>query len=182
MTKTKTKPTKGKKVTNSAKPPAKVRRAKGTAQTTTEGNLTVVETPPAEVISFPMTQPSVGECLKGGDHEWTQDADGDFCNKCKEPRASSSIAPRATDEPKQKAKRTSAIDAAAQLLATASAPMNCFEMIEAMATQGLWASPGGKTPHATLYSAIIREIGLKGEASRFAKAERGRFTLRATSA
>jgi len=55
-------------------------------------------------------------------------------------------------------------------------------MIEAMATQGLWSSPGGKTPHATLYSAIIREIGLKGETARFVKAERGRFTLRATGA
>jgi hypothetical protein len=31
-------------------------------------------------------------------------------------------------------------------------------MIEAMAKTGLWTSPGGKTPHATLASAIIGEI------------------------
>ena len=31
-------------------------------------------------------------------------------------------------------------------------------MIDAMTTKGLWTSPGGKTPHATLYSAILREI------------------------
>ena len=34
-------------------------------------------------------------------------------------------------------------------------------MIEAMASQVLWKSPGGKTPHATLYAAIIREISAK---------------------
>ena len=32
--------------------------------------------------------------------------------------------------------------------------MNCQEMIEAMAAKGYWKSPGGKTPAATLYSAI----------------------------
>ena len=31
-------------------------------------------------------------------------------------------------------------------------PMNAKEMIEAMAAKGYWTSPGGKTPHATLYS------------------------------
>jgi hypothetical protein len=44
-----------------------------------------------------------------------------------------------------------------------------------MATQGLWTSPGGKTPAATLYSAIIREIKLKGGEARFRKVERGKF-------
>ncbi len=44
-----------------------------------------------------------------------------------------------------------------------------------MAAQGYWTSPAGKTPHATLYAAILREITTKGKASRFAKAERGRF-------
>ncbi|MBZ0172999.1 MAG: hypothetical protein K8E66_11500 [Phycisphaerales bacterium] len=33
----------------------------------------------------------------------------------------------------------------------------------------------GKTPAATLYSAIIREIARKGKDARFAKTERGRF-------
>jgi hypothetical protein len=49
-------------------------------------------------------------------------------------------------------------------------------MIEAMANKGLWTSPGGKTLHATLYSAIIREIVLKGKEARFVKTERGQFT------
>jgi hypothetical protein len=72
-------------------------------------------------------------------------------------------------------KKVSAIDAAAQVLAGASEPMNAKQMIEAMAAKGLWTSPGGKTPHATLYSAILREINEKGNEARFKKTERGRF-------
>ena len=72
-------------------------------------------------------------------------------------------------------KKVSAIDAAAQVLAGAKEPMNCKEMIEAMTKRALWTSPGGKTPHATLYSSIIREIAAKGDDARFKKTERGRF-------
>jgi hypothetical protein len=78
-----------------------------------------------------------------------------------------------------KAKKVGALDAAAQVLAGAKEPMNCKEMIEAMAKQALWTSPGGKTPHATLYSAIIREIALKGKESRFVKKDRGQFAAKA---
>jgi hypothetical protein len=78
-----------------------------------------------------------------------------------------------------KAKRVSAIDAAAQVLAASSEPMNCMSLVEAMATQGLWTSPGGKTPHATLYSAIIREIATKGKEARFVKKDRGMFAANA---
>jgi hypothetical protein len=78
-----------------------------------------------------------------------------------------------------KEKRLSAIDAAAQVLAKSKEPMNAKEMIEALEKQGLWTSPGGKTPHATLYSAIIREISLKGKEARFVKTERGKFAAKA---
>jgi hypothetical protein len=56
--------------------------------------------------------------------------------------------------------------------------MNAQELIAAMTDQGLWSSPGGKTPHATLYSAILRDLA-KGDESRFVKTERGRFAVRA---
>jgi hypothetical protein len=46
-----------------------------------------------------------------------------------------------------------------------------------MAAKKLWTSPGGKTPSATLYSAILREINVKGKDARFKKTERGKFTL-----
>lgn len=73
-------------------------------------------------------------------------------------------------------KRTSALDAAAQVLQAAGTPMRCKDLIATMAAKGLWTSPGGKTPEATLYSAILREIGTKGNQARFRKTERGHFT------
>lgn len=78
-----------------------------------------------------------------------------------------------------KAKKLSAIDAAAKVLADAGTAMNCQEMIEAMAQKKLWTSPGGKTPQATLYSAILREIATKGKDARFTKTERGKFAAKA---
>ena len=71
----------------------------------------------------------------------------------------------------------SALDAAARVLAESKEPLNTKQMIEAMATKGYWTSPGGKTPHATLYAAIMREITLKGKDARFKKTDRGHFTL-----
>lgn len=75
--------------------------------------------------------------------------------------------------------KLSAIDAAAKVLGEKGQPMNCKEMIEAMAAKKLWTSPGGKTPHATLYSAILREIATKGKDARFKKTERGKFAAKA---
>src|SRR5262245_42321344 len=74
--------------------------------------------------------------------------------------------------------KLSALDAAAKVLGESKEPMNTKSMIEAMASKGYWKSPGGKTPHATLYSAILREIQTKGTESRLKKSDRGMFTLR----
>jgi hypothetical protein len=76
-----------------------------------------------------------------------------------------------------KEKKISAVEASIQVLAEAGQAMTCQEMIAAMAEKGYWTSPGGKTPHATLYSAILREITTKGADSRFVKADRGKFAL-----
>ena len=73
--------------------------------------------------------------------------------------------------------KLSALDAAAKVLAEAGEPLNAKQMIDAMAEKGYWKSPGGKTPHATLYAAIVREITVKAAESRFRKTERGLFTL-----
>ena len=78
-----------------------------------------------------------------------------------------------------KAKKVSALAAAARVLAEAKEPMNCQEMIKAMEEKGYWTSPGGKTPHSTLYSAILREIDKKGKDARFTKTERGKFAIKA---
>ena len=95
--------------------------------------------------------------------------------------ASATPAPAKTKAKKAKepkAKKTSALDAAVRVLEEAGQPMTCPEMIEAMATKGYWTSPGGKTPAATLYSAILRETQTKGDASRFVKTERGKFAAK----
>ena len=78
-------------------------------------------------------------------------------------------------EAEAKPKKLSALDAAAQVLAETDKPMSCKEMIETMAQKGYWSSPGGKTPSATLYSGILKEISTKGKESRFKKTDRGRF-------
>ena len=49
-------------------------------------------------------------------------------------------------------------------------------MVEKMISTGLWKT-GGKTPAATIYAAILREIQTKGTAARFKKTDRGLFTL-----
>ena len=80
----------------------------------------------------------------------------------------------AKSEPK-KARKMGALDAAAIVLADAGKPMRSKDLIAEMAKRGLWTSPGGKTPEATLYAAILREIGAKGTAARFARAGKGEF-------
>ena len=76
---------------------------------------------------------------------------------------------------KKKPKRVSALDAAAQVLKSAGKPMRAQELIAVMAKQCLWSSPAGKTPHSTLYAALMREARDKGTASRFRKVDRGLF-------
>ena len=68
------------------------------------------------------------------------------------------------------------LDAAAQVLAEASEPLDTKTMVERMLDKGLWQTKG-KTPAATIYAAIIREIAKKGDTSRFRKVDRGKFAL-----
>jgi short subunit dehydrogenase-like uncharacterized protein len=117
---------------------------------TTEANLTTVEVPPATV-----------EAIEGTSTK---------AKRGRKPKAETSSTVGKTT--------LSQLDAAAKVLGEAAEPMTTKEMVETMATKGYWSSPGGKTPHATLYSAILRELQSKGEASRFIKTERGHFKLR----
>ncbi len=79
-------------------------------------------------------------------------------------------------------KKLSALDAAAKVLQEAGGPLNCTQLIEAMAAKGYWSSPAGKTPAATLYAAIVREIKTKGAGARFTKTQRGLFAFQTPSA
>ena len=78
---------------------------------------------------------------------------------------------------KADAKKLSQIEAAVAVLAKAGEPMNCKAMVEAMTKHGLWSSPSGATPDATLYASILREINTKGKDARFKKVDRGQFAL-----
>ena len=70
-----------------------------------------------------------------------------------------------------------ALDAAAAALKAKGEAMACRPLIDAMKEQGLWTS-SAPTPHATLSSALLREITKKGAASRFTKVDRGQFACR----
>ena len=86
-------------------------------------------------------------------------------------------AKKKTTARKQAKGAMSQLDAAVQVLAASAEPMSTKQMVEAMAQQKLWTSPAGKTPHATLYSALLRELQKKGNDARFKKTDRGKFTL-----
>jgi hypothetical protein len=73
-------------------------------------------------------------------------------------------------------RKPSGLEAAAQVLTEAGEPLDTKTMVERMLAKGLWKT-GGKTPAATIYAAIIREIATKGDKSRFRKTDRGKFTL-----
>jgi len=131
---------------------AEVGAKRGRAKVTTEGNVTIVENAPATVETI------------GGE---TSTA----VTVLKKPRRAKAESTETGE------KRLSCIAAALKVLGESSEPMNAQELITAMQTKGYWTSPGGKTPHATLYSAILRDLA-RGDESRFVKTERGRFTLR----
>jgi hypothetical protein len=95
----------------------------------------------------------------------------------KKATATKPTAKKAPAKKTAKSTKLSALDAADKVLATAKQPINAKEVIEAMAKKKLWTCPGGKTPHATLISAILREIQAKGKDARFKKAERGKFAI-----
>lgn len=86
--------------------------------------------------------------------------------------ASAKTAKPKTDKPK----RPSGLDAAAKILADAGEPMRCKDMVDKMLAGGLWKT-GGKTPAATIYAAILREITTKGSDARFKKTDRGLFAF-----
>jgi hypothetical protein len=105
-------------------------------------------------------------------------------NKTKAAKKSSTT--KAKGAPKPKAakakagdaapKKPSCLDAAARVLRDAKGPMQVRAMVTAMKDKGLWSSDA-PTPWATLYSALIREIAVKKDASRFRKTGRGHFAL-----
>ena len=77
-------------------------------------------------------------------------------------KKNATVAMPTAKESKPAGKKLSQIEAAIQILDKSKEPMNCIAMVEAMQVQGLWSTPGGATPEATLYASILREINCKG--------------------
>ena len=143
---------------DSAKTVAKKSKGDKKAKAPAETQPAQTSAPTVETVATPETP--VQEGADGQQAAETQKAD--------KPKRT-----RAKKEPKEK--RMSGLDAAAKVLEESGQAMTAKEMIEAAEAKGYWKSPGGKTPWATLYSAIIREIKAKGADSRFRKTDRGRF-------
>jgi len=77
-------------------------------------------------------------------------------------------------------RKPSLLTLAADVLKDAKIPMDCKAIVEKVLAKGLWQTKG-KTPAATLYAAIIREIAAKGKDARFHKTDRGMFELTAAA-
>ena len=67
-----------------------------------------------------------------------------------------------------KAERHSLLNLAADVLLKAKKPLSTGEMVEKVLATTDWKTEG-KTPAATLYAAILREMKVKGTGSRFVK-------------
>ena len=89
-------------------------------------------------------------------------------------KAAAKAAPTQT-APAQPEKKLSLLSAALEVLKSDDAALTTKQMVEAAKARNLWTPGAGKTPEQTLYSAIMREIRAKGDASRFVKDARGHF-------
>ena len=81
-------------------------------------------------------------------------------------------APKTAKVRTPKGPRQSLANAAILVLADAKEPMNAKAIVERAKADGLYEPGDGKTPEATLYSAMLRD-----KKARFHKAERGVWTL-----
>ena len=83
-----------------------------------------------------------------------------------------------TTAPAASEKKLSLLNAALEVLKSGEESLTTRQMVGAAKDRGLWTPGSGKTPEQTLYSAIMREIRDKGDASRFEKDARGHFKAR----
>ena len=93
-----------------------------------------------------------------------------------EKKATAAKRPPLMSEEEAKARKLSLLDAAIEVMKQLDQPLGAKDLTVKVIGLGLWSTTG-KTPEATLYSALIREIANKGEQARFKKVSRGRFAL-----
>lgn len=109
----------------------------------------------------------------------SQNADGDTTKTHTPAQVETELSEsNTTQKPKRECTRSQpgGLSCAIKVLQEEARPLNCQEMVKIMHEKGYWKTDG-KTPAATIYSAIITEIKKKGAESRFRKSERGKFEL-----
>ena len=84
------------------------------------------------------------------------------------------VTPKKAKTSKQPKEGMSALDAAHKVLVEISTPLNAKQITEVIIERGYCPNLKGVTPHATISSAVQREIS-KGIGSRFYKAGKGLF-------
>jgi HB1, ASXL, restriction endonuclease HTH domain len=143
---------------------------------------------PEERVTFVGKAPEAGKGPSGRQAKGTAKAKGGpepdavavpAPEAAKTPASSGEPLPSNSRDPQKASvvKKMSCLDAAAKLLTETGQPMTCQELIAAIAAAGYWTSPAGKTPQATLYAAIVREMRTKKDRARFRKTAPGRFAL-----
>ena len=140
-----------------------------TTKNTAKANAKAVK-PAPKVLKTP--KPAIEKPAKE-----TKPATAKESKNSEEPKAADAI-PAPTPAAKAPAKKLSLINAAYEVLASDSAALSVREMVNGAKERGLWSPGNGKTPEQTLYSSILREMKVKGEASRFIKEGRGHFKAR----
>ncbi|MGH7143916.1 MAG: winged helix-turn-helix domain-containing protein [Planctomycetota bacterium] len=117
---------------------------------------TAIDAAPAADVATPAPEVKEGKAAKGAKAD-------------KAPKAKRDGTPRLRDDGTY-----SVLDAAHKVLTEAGTPLDAQTICERALAEGYWKT-GGKTPQATIYAAIIREIAAKGAESRFKKVDRGQF-------
>lgn len=121
---------------------------------------------------------SIDENLARLDGETSEPKSPAKTRKSKKPATTRTKKTKATKpkEPKPKApKKASGLDLAAKVLEASKEPLSAKEIADRVIRAG-WQTDG-KTPHATLYSAMLREMNTKKKEARFIKVDRGRFAF-----
>ena len=73
--------------------------------------------------------------------------------------------------------KMSLVKAAIKILGESDEALNTKKIVTLAKERGLWEPGAGRTPEQTLYSAMVREIKVKGATARFKLVSRGQFAL-----
>lgn len=145
---------------------AKTKRALADAKAVTEANLKAIAAADQENAAKRDERATSADAMTASERAMAKTKDSPS-------RTKKTAAKAATPKREPTTKRVSGLDLAAKVLASAKEPLNAKTIAERAIAAG-W-NTSGKTPHATLYAAMIREIAGKGEDARFRKHERGVF-------